>query len=143
MIKNLILERERTKNEVIYEISDKWGNKQTIAGPVLTLPYKVIAFNNKKTVEIIKYAHFLPEVLDISGEIIPELRYRGIYKVIAYKTKLNFEGFYKNFNLEKLKLSPDEIIWEDAFVSIGIPDMNGINDPVKIKWNNEEKQTTS
>lgn len=40
MIKSLIREREYRKQDVINEISSKWGHAQTITGPIVTIPYK-------------------------------------------------------------------------------------------------------
>ena len=137
MIRNLIQERERTRDTVISEISDTWGNGQTIAGPVLSLPYKYVVIVNDKPKEMIDYVHVLPDNLDISGEIFPDTRYRGIYKVIVYQSKLSFKGKFKPVDMEKLKISGQDILWDEAFLSIGIPDMKGINDKIEIKWNNE------
>jgi len=41
MITDLINERANRKNEAISEVHNKWGNKQIIAGPILTVPYIV------------------------------------------------------------------------------------------------------
>jgi len=39
MIKNLVTERELTQNKAISEVSSKWGDKQTISGPIISIPY--------------------------------------------------------------------------------------------------------
>lgn len=127
MIQELIKERQESQNAVITEISSKWGNKQTIAGPVLTLAIK----NGKN-------AHFLPENLNISGNIAPEIRYRGIYKVVVYNAILRVTGNFSKPDFQELKIDEDEINFNEAFISIGIPDMRGIKKAVKIKWNKSE-----
>ena len=92
MVKDLIRERESRQSTVIMEVSSKWGNAQTIIGLVLTIPYnsysKVYNSDTKteKLVVTRKYAHFFPDELQIDGEILPEMRYRGIYEVIVYFT---------------------------------------------------------
>ncbi|MBF0226334.1 MAG: inner membrane CreD family protein [Desulfobacterales bacterium] len=40
LIESLINERLLRRNSVIDEINDKWGNIQTIAGPIITIPYQ-------------------------------------------------------------------------------------------------------
>ena len=40
MIQMVIQDREYRRNEAVQEISSKWGNEQTLAGPILTVPYK-------------------------------------------------------------------------------------------------------
>ena len=37
MIQSLIYERESIRDEAVSEVSSKWGNAQTIGGPVLTI----------------------------------------------------------------------------------------------------------
>ena len=40
MLSDLIREREDLRDGAIKELSSKWGDEQTIGGPVLTIPYK-------------------------------------------------------------------------------------------------------
>ena len=39
MVENLIRERENYQENVIAEVSDKWGKHQTITALILTVPY--------------------------------------------------------------------------------------------------------
>lgn len=139
MIKSLILEREQTRDIVINEINDTWGDAQTLTGPVLSVPYD--KFIDSKADEIIKVrgiAHFLPESLVINGELIPEERYRGIYKVIVYSSYLEITGSFVLPDFEKLNLKNIEADWENAFVSFGVPDMRGIQNEVVLQWDDAE-----
>ncbi|MFM1998381.1 MAG: inner membrane protein CreD, partial [Bacteroidota bacterium] len=43
MIEQLIVERELTQTAAISEVSSKWGQEQTITGPILTIPYQPYA----------------------------------------------------------------------------------------------------
>ncbi len=38
-ISNLVWERKQRAQDVVTEISDKWGKEQSIGGPVLSIPY--------------------------------------------------------------------------------------------------------
>src|SRR3989344_4700894 len=72
MISSIVYERESRSQEAINEVSSKWSNEQTVAGPILTISYKKYLKekdNPTKVVETVSYAHFLPERLDISGNI--------------------------------------------------------------------------
>ncbi len=135
-IKNLISERELYKVEAIREVSNKWGGSQTIAGPILTIPYKTYSTDSKnKVYEYIHYAHFLPTSLDIHGQINPEIRKRGIYEIPLYNTRIKISGKYQTPNFKSLKIDPKDVVWEDAIITVGIPDMNGIKDIITLKWN--------
>ncbi|MBU8893876.1 MAG: cell envelope integrity protein CreD [Bacteroidales bacterium] len=135
MIKTLIIERNSLRDNVVSEVSYKWGNPQTIAGPIITIPYKTYFKNDAEIIEQINYAYFLPENLQIDGEINPEIRYRGIYKVIVYNTLLNFKGKFLKPDFSKWNIPERDILWNEALLSIRIPDMRGINQEIKIAWN--------
>mgnify|MGYP000312096607 CR=1 FL=1 len=136
LIKDLIQERNRNQRSVIQEVSSKWGNRQQIVGPVLTIPYKTY-FENKDgdVFESIKYSHFLPEQLKINGEINPENRQRGIYNVVLYQALINCQGTFEQPDFEKFGIENDNILLDKAFLQVSIPDMGGINDEIAIKFN--------
>lgn len=138
LIQELISERENRRDSVVEEVSQKWGKEQTITGPVISVPYTHSFGNDDKVEETIRYAHFLPRDLNIKGSIAPEERYRGIYKVIVYNSNLSISGNFPSLESNSLNIPPEDFMLEEAFVSVGISDMAGINEVIKIKWDNEE-----
>ncbi|QHT69445.1 cell envelope integrity protein CreD [Rhodocytophaga rosea] len=136
MLTSLIYERERYRDDAIDEVSGKWGDSQTIGGPVLTIPYEVVLEDAKgKVSTITEYAHFLPEDLVINGRIQPEVRKRGIYEVVLYNTQLEAKGHFSYPKYGELKIPKEKLQLQDAFISIGIPDMRGIKEKVALQWN--------
>ena len=136
MIQDLIREREYRMQDAINEVSSKWGGQQTVAGPILTVPYyKYSKDNYDRLVKTIDYAHFLPEEINIEGSIAPEMRYRGIYEVVVYSSVMNVKGKFKKPDFSEWSTSENDIVWKDAFLSLGISDMRGIKENVLIKWN--------
>ncbi len=137
MIESLIREREYRREDVTREVSSKWGGSQTITGPVLTIPYiKYIKDEEKNLVKTKAYAHFLPDALNINGNLNPEIRYRSIYEIIVYNTKLKFDGTFPMPDFDELGINKTYVLWDEAYVSLGIPDMKGIRDNIDLKWNN-------
>ena len=137
-VKHLILERQTRSQEVYQEISAIWGYNQSICGPILTIPYKTWYKTEKgETVEQIKRAHFLPELLDVKASLIPEERYRSIFKVIVYQANISVNGTFSAPDFEDMGISLSQIFWEDAYLSLGIPDMRGIQNDVSIQWNDK------
>jgi inner membrane protein len=135
MIMNLIREREQRSNETINEVTSLWGNEQTLTAPLLTL--QVVTFSkttDNATVSSTRYLHFLPENLKITGNAEPEVRHRGIYRVVTYRSKLHVTGNFLPPDLEALKISKENISGMDAWVEIGIPDMRGINQNIQVHW---------
>ena len=138
MIDSLIKERESTRDSAIVEVGSKWGRMQSIAGPVLTVPYKdVIKSEDDKMIEKIKFAHFLPEDLVINGKILPEKLNRGIYEIVVYNSELKFEGNFSPPNFKELNFGENDLIWEDAFLTIGITDMRGIKEKIELNWDDK------
>ena len=139
MIQSLITERKERRDSAASEISDKWGNSQTLAGPVLSIPYySYLKDDNNNLIRNINYAHFLPEDLRIEGNIKPEIRYRGLYEVVVYNGRLNLSGVFNPPDLNGLNVPVQDIIWKDAILSVGITDMKGIQDFIEIVWNEKK-----
>lgn len=141
MVDNLIYERQSLRDSAISDISSKWGGAQTIGAPVISVPYLASVKNDKGEYETrTYYVHFLPEMLKINGELFPKKKYRGIYVVMLYNSKLHVEGTFGNFNLQALNVAPQHLQFDKAFVSVGLSDMKGIKENILLNWNNLQKQ---
>jgi len=145
MIESLIYERQSRQEEAITEVSSKWGEAQTITGPVLTVPYLTYSkvYENGNTgkytlVQTKEYAHFLPNELTINGNIVPEKRYRGIYEIIVYNSQVTLNGAFSFPSFQEWKTDQKDIILEGAFVSMGLSDLRSIQKDVAINWNNKD-----
>ncbi len=139
MIQDLIHEREYRHEDAIREMSSKWGAEQTLEGPIITVPYKVYFRDTSgKLIENIQYAHFLPEVLNINGDLFPELRYRGIYEAVVYKSDLKVSGKFPKLDFEALNIPEKNVMYSDAFLAFGISDLKGIEEQIDLAWNNKK-----
>ena len=137
MIQELIYEREFTRQAAISEVSSKWGNAQTLAGPVLIIPYNVYrTTEDDRVVETTAYAYFLPETLRVEGKVTPETRYRGLYEVVVYTTTMSYAGHFAPPDFSDWDIDPKDILWDDATLAVGISDLRGINESIKLRWNN-------
>ncbi|MBL7891282.1 MAG: cell envelope integrity protein CreD [Bacteroidia bacterium] len=136
MLTSLIYERQGLRDSAIDEVSSKWGNAQTFGGPVLSIPYTTIIKDDKGQSEtVIRYAHFLPDQIKITGVVTPEKRYRGIYVVVLYSTKLHVTGKFSYPDIKALNIPESSYLFNDASISLGIPDMKGINEAITFKMN--------
>ena len=135
MVQSLIRERDYTREAAVSEVSDKWGHAQTVAGPVLIIPYKVYRLaEDDRLVETTQHAYFLPEALALDGTITPEMRYRGIYEVVVYTTTLALSGHFPVPDFSSWDVAAEHILWDDASIAVGILDMRGINENVALRW---------
>lgn len=137
MLESLIREREHLRDSAIQEVSSKWGLQQTIGGPVISVPYTTIVptAEEGKTTTKTGYAHFLPDLIDIDGTLSPVERYRGIYIVVLYNTKLRIQGHFSALNAAALQVPENDLRWEDALFTVGISDMAGVQSAIDLQLN--------
>ncbi|MTI21310.1 cell envelope integrity protein CreD [Fulvivirga sp. RKSG066] len=136
MVESLIEEREANRDFAIQEVSEKWGSEQVLSGPFLSIPYKKLHQSKEGvTTYSVHYAHFLPESLVVNSKVDPITRKRGIYEVVLYNGALDVAGHFKKPDFKIWNIDPELILWEDATLSIGISDLTGIQERIRIKWN--------
>ena len=130
MIKQVIRERQLNGEKAMKEISDQWAGKQYLAGPVLNIPVLTIPLE-KGEKPVSKIWHILPEDLEISGILKPDIRYRGIYKAVVYDSEINLTGHILIPAAGSLKNC--EIQWSEAYYSTGISDNRGLKGRIILK----------
>ena len=139
-IQELIKERKDRQVEVSAEVSSKWAGSQTISGPFLIIPYTEEVKDNTGKILLLRHlAYFLPEQLNIKGNIPPEIRSRSIYKVVLYKTSLQVQGNFSGVRFSDLGLNPASLLFNEAQLCFGLTDNRGIDDQLTIIWNGSEK----
>lgn len=135
MIRDIIRERQFTSEEAIREVSAKWGDRQTVAGPVISVPY--LTFKEDKDGKKTYYkhwSHFLPDDLYISANVESSERERSIYKVVVYNSKMTISGTFQKPDPAVLSVLPEHFLPNEAIISMGIPDMRGIGEKVKLTF---------
>ena len=144
MINGLITERENIQNEAITEVSTKWADKQTIIGPIISIPYiksvKEISSSETgdKVVHIKDYIYILPTDLKINGNLNPEKRHRGIYEIVVYNSNLDIEGSFEEIDFSSLDIPIQNIQFNKAQLIVGIDDLRGIEKQISVDWNNQQ-----
>lgn len=135
MVRGLSYERQQRRDEVVSQVSATWGRAQVLGGPVLTVPYQVHGKDEKGKVSTwTQLAHFLPETLKIDGRLMPERRRRGIFEVAVYRADLHTTGTFQRPSFTEWRIPPQDILWDQAWLSIGVPDMRGIKRGVRLVW---------
>jgi len=135
LIKEIILERQKNSEKVKKEISDQWSLKQCFAGPVINIPVRTIP-SEKDEKSITRIWHVLPESLNITGIIKPEIRYRGIYKSVVYDSELKIKGYFIIPAEDVLKNY--EVLWNEAYYTAGITDNRGLKGKIILKTDSAE-----
>ena len=148
MVRGLVGERQQRQLSVEQELAAIWGAAQTVAGPVLSIPYdslcevQTTAANGQVVTSFQpceKIGHFLPETLSVDGPVTPELRSRGIFDVVVYRTDLRLQGTFAPPKFDEMARDAavgarpiDKVHWKRTSLSVGIPDLRGIRDQVDL-----------
>ena len=147
MIRSVLGERLERRNEAVADITSSWGKEQNIIGPVLIVPYRYsikswkeqpVAGGKSEKVEVVETAvanaYFLPSTLAIEGDFQPSRLRRGIYQAVVYTGKLDFSGQFTRPDFTSLRIEEQNVLWNDALVSLAIPDLRGVKEPLNLKW---------
>lgn len=139
LIGDLIHERESRRDAAIAEINQVWGQSQIVSGPMIAIPYRIVWKDEKdKSHTEIHKAYFLPDRFEVTGTIEPEKRSRGIFDVAVYRVTLGFKGVFPAIDFSDWKIAPEDIIWEEASLLMGMTDMRGIRDTLSLKWDQQD-----
>ena len=147
MIEGVLNDRLERRNEAVSDITASWGKDQNIIGPVLCVPYqfhgKVVRSTTlpdgrveSREVEetTVATAYFLPETLDVSGEVHTETLHRGIYDAAVFRGQITLSGRFGSPDFVALKIDPKEIIWKDAALTLAVTDLRGTREELVLDW---------
>jgi inner membrane protein len=145
-IQSLITERQLRADETMDEIASKWSGNQTVAGPILVIPYKRQEYidtgkDGIKVNEYIEKAFFLPNELNITGQLSPSTLSRGIFDAVVYETKLDIQSQFSAPDFKSLAIENQNVLWKDAYLVFGISDLRGISDNPVFKIGTENLTT--
>ncbi len=126
MIGAIVDDRQTRRAEAEREVFSSWGGPQTVAGPVLAVPYLV---NGGRSMHYV-----LPDSLTITAAVQPEERYRSIYEVIVYRGTCTLAAQFPAVMPEEA----DEVLWDEAELLIGLTDIRGIRENMRVQWDGGE-----
>ncbi|HNU52624.1 MAG TPA: cell envelope integrity protein CreD [Verrucomicrobiota bacterium] len=149
LIRGVLSERRSRYHEAIENITSTWGRPQVIAGPILVVPYQkhYKTWKNEtvgdriERVEALETrvhrASFLPESLEVTGELKPDRLHRGIYETVVYRAGLKMVGRFNRPSFEDWKVAPEDVLWDDAILVFTITDLRGAKEALSLKWGDQ------
>jgi len=139
MVEGLITERAANRDEATAAIGAQWGGPQLLLGPVLVLPYTTTQVQEGQKTDVTRYLCLLPDTLSSRGTLTPERRHRGIYEAVVYRARLHVQGAFQAPALADLGVSPAAVRWPEAFVALGISDLKGIRNSLRLRWDGQAR----
>lgn len=140
LIKGLMHERQATQMQAVTEVSSKWGLSQTFIGPRIVVPY-VERWRESKANDSfverhqVKYAHFLPETLNVKAAVSHEIRRRGIFEVPVYQTRVRVSGGFSPPDFSQWPIKAKDISWAEARLVFDVSDARAIQEQANVEWN--------
>ena len=83
-------------------------------------------------------AYFLPQTLNVSGNVETQKLHRGIYDAVVYRAQTVLSGKFAPPDFGLLKIDLKDVQWKDAFVTIAINDLRGTRDAIVLDWGGAE-----
>lgn len=120
MVRGLVSERQSRSQEVHREIASKWGESQTIAPPILSVPWtRTTTQKNGKILREETWIRTYPETLAIDADLETQTRKRSLFEVPVYTVSMDLKGVWNPEDLRKSSPGPDWTPqWTRAVVSV-------------------------
>jgi inner membrane protein len=126
LIVRLIEERQARQTETMHDISSTWGGEQKLVGPLLIIPYE--ANGQSGSLKI------LPEDWTMTGELLPEIRHRGLFSTVVYDAGLNLSGrFLLPSNAESCLPAEAKLKLDQALLVVAVSQQRSLAGPIAVK----------
>jgi inner membrane protein len=138
-VDSIVGERASRRAGAVTEVSSTWAAPQTIAGPILAVPYWIVWTDNSgHTQHSNARAYLLARDVHIDARVNTELRHRGIFDVPVYRSTVKITGTFARPDLGWVRPVPERIDWEGATVLAGISDPRGVARRASLSWRGGE-----
>lgn len=121
MVRDLIEERKIYQTEVAEELTHSTSGEQTIAAPILVVPYT--QQEGKTTSE--KRLLLLPEQLTIDGQATVSSLKRAIYTFQSFQSVSQFSGHFPRTALDSLRATKG-VTLGIPFIAVAVSDARGL-----------------
>ena len=145
MIRGLVDERAQRRDETVTGIVDSFSREQLLAGPLIVVPWQrtvrdtATAQGNgeKRVVERIESGrlHFLPERFAFDARLATEVRERGIYRALLYRTQGTLKGSFHVPADFGLGTEAARYRFGTPWIAIGVGDIRGIGNVPELRIN--------
>ncbi len=128
-------DRQNQSETARSSIVEGWGGPQTIAGPVLVIPYQETVSetveqggkNVVKTSVVWRELKLSPEIANLETMIKPDKRKRSIYEAVVYETALKGQArFVMPNDLERIGVPVASLVFARAELRFGLSDARGL-----------------
>ncbi len=132
-------ERGLSQQQAAQELANTYAGRQTVVGPLIVVPYVERWTETRRNAEgkatgtvqrSKELAHVVfPDTLHGEGRLIPQERYRGIFKIPFYTFDGTLSGGFPAFDAARVAHSETEskIEFKPPFVAVSVSDLRGLD----------------
>lgn len=142
MVYLLVSDRQHQARVAQNSIEAGWAGAQTIAGPMLVVPYITTAQSTEevdgKTVtrsyQTRRNLYIASQSQNLTTKVDPEKRSRGaIYETVVYDAQVSGTAqFAMPQDLDKLGIEPGDLQLDEAFIQLSVSDPKGLQTDARI-----------
>ena len=133
LVKGTVRERLDYKKEAEAKITKSWGQEVLAAAPLLNVPYKKLVKENGRDVYKSAWHKYTPAKLDANIEILPQVRYIGIFKVPVFTAKVKMKGYFAS-------PARADVAGPAAFITLEFETLKGIASTPVLAWNGKQTE---
>ena len=134
----LNFDRQTQSETARASIAEGWGGPQTMAGPVLVLPYQeqvteTVAEGGRqvaKSSTVWRELTLSPEIADLRTILTPQRRSRSIYEAVLFEASASgMARFALPSDLARFGITADRLAYDRAELRFGLKDARGLFGP--------------
>lgn len=145
-VQGIIKERSTLQENVVADVTQKWGGRVFVCGPILKVPYKGTTYVLPREEDSIKqpakrtaytdYLYIFPEELDVDSKVTTFEKHRNNYDTAVFNAGFKLKGSYTMPDLARHNIAPEAIDWSKASVIINTNAIKSIKGAVNAKISN-------
>lgn len=150
LVSSVITEREERQEEVRNDIARGWGPAQTVAGPVLVVPWQALVPAQPipnvppQPPELVTGSiQVVPRTLSAAIRLRPEQRRRGLFGAVVYEADVALEGSFAVPGLAVPGHPGAELLWRDAYAVVAATDLRAAPADTALTWDGQNKGGTA
>lgn len=149
MIGGLVKERGLTRQNAAHELAQAHAGPQTLLGPVLVVPYveRWTEELRSDTGQLTRIARseerrhlVFPARLALDGQLAPQERHRGIFRVLFYELQGTLAGHFPAFDASRLprQAKGSSVEAQVPVMVLGLGDVRGLQRPPVLRLGEAE-----
>jgi inner membrane protein len=144
VVRETVSERSARREQVYQDMAQTTAGSQVIAGPFLVLPYEMETLESVVDSKGVKTSKLqstqrseiiLPRKLVMNGQMETEKRYRSLYEILLYGTRVKLEGTFEVTASRDISVPQGATLrWLEPYLIVMVQDNRGLTTVPLVSW---------